>query len=49
MSVGCEQIKVNTMDRVNKLSVQDEQLKSSIDNTQRLIKSLDIASRGICR
>lgn len=47
--VGSEQIKVNTMERVNKLSLQDEQLKSNIDNTQHLIKSLDIAARGICR
>ena len=47
--LGTEQIKVNTMERVNKLTLQDEQLEAGIANIQRIIKSLDVAARGICR
>jgi hypothetical protein len=43
------QIKVNTMERVDKLASQDTQLQADIENTQLLIKRLDSAARGICR
>ena len=43
------QIKVNTMERVDKLASQDKQLQADIENTQLLIKRLDSAARGICR
>jgi hypothetical protein len=43
------QIKVNTMERVNKLTLQDEKLETSIAETQLLIKRLDTAARQICR
>ena len=44
-----EQIKVNTMERVNKLTLQDEKLETGIAETQLLIKRLDTAARQICR
>lgn len=44
-----EQIKVNTMERVDKLATQDRQLQADIEKTQLLIKRLDSAARGICR
>jgi len=47
--VTSEQIKINTMERVKKLSLQDAQLESGISDTQLLIKRLDNAARGICR
>lgn len=43
------QIKVNTMERVDKLALQDEKLETSIADTQLIIKRLDHAARQICR
>ena len=43
-----QQIKVNTMERVDKITTQDEQLEANIAKTQDIIKRLDAKARAIC-
>jgi prefoldin subunit 5 len=43
------QIKISTMERVDKLTKQDEQLVESIEKTQEIISKLVLRARSICR
>lgn len=44
-----QQLKQDTLEKVHRLSEQDEQLKTKITATQQLIKELSTSARSICK